>query len=276
MTSYKINFDKNKTVVDALSEESKLSKMDIKRLVQFGAVWIERGKKQKRLRRNDYVLNEGETAVLHFDEKILNELKTKKDLQDPLELFNFRSWGVWYKPPGHLSQGSRYGDLWSVLRFVEKKYKTAYLIHRLDREVSGLIVFAYTPAAASELNKLWNDRQVKKYYIAEVLGLIENRGWNVINGVVDDKESETKYRVMKKLEKTSLVEVDLITGRKHQIRKHFEMLGHPLMGDPRYGEKNKNTEGLKLQSYKIVLKGPGMNKEQEFIIPKDYLLFPLS
>lgn len=276
MTSYKIKFEQNKTVVDALSEESKLSKMDVKRLVQFGAVWIERGKKQKRLRRNDYVLNKDETAVLHFDEKILNEIKTKKDLLEPLELFNFCSWGVWYKPPGYLSQGSRYGDLWSVLRFVEKKYKAAYLIHRLDREVSGLIVFAYTPSAATELNKLWSNRQVKKYYVAEVLGLLEISGWNVINGIVDGKESETKYRVIKKLEKTSLVEVDLITGRKHQIRKHFEMIGYPIMGDPRYGEKNKNTEGLKLQSYKVVLKGPGMNIEQEFIVPKEYLLFPLS
>lgn len=249
--------------------------MDIKRLIQFGAVWVIRGKKKKRLRRNDYDLKPDETAELQFEAKILEQIKNKKMTVEPIELFNFKTWGIWYKPAGFLSQGSLFGDLWSVHRFVEKKYKTAHLIHRLDLEVSGLIVLAYNPKSAAELSQLWNDRKLKKYYLAKVLGHTPEAVVSTITKKIEGKDSQTDYRTLRYENNCSLVEVDLLTGRKHQIRIHFESINHPIIGDPRYGEKNKNTDGLYLQSYKLILKGPGMSKEEEFVLPERYLLFPL-
>lgn len=251
--------------------------MDIKRLIHFGAVWILSGNKKKRLRRNDYHLSSTENAILHFDAKILDQIKNRTNGRDePVELFNFKTWGIWFKPAGYLSQGSPFGDLWSVQRFVEKKYKTAHLIHRLDLEVSGLLVLAYNSNSASSLSRIWNERQLEKYYLAKVLGITQEKGWHTISKKVEEKESETKFQTLRFENNISLIEINLLTGRKHQIRIHLESIGHPIIGDPRYGKKNKNSEGLCLQAYKLKLKGPGMTKMDEFVLPEKYLLFSLK
>lgn len=123
------------------------------------------------------------------------------------------------------------------------------VVHRLDKEVSGVMLLAKNPQAHRTLNDLFSTRQVRKTYLALVHGDME-----LDQGTIDQpirefgsgrmgidtrqgKPSVTKYRVLERLAGTTLLEVHPITGRRHQIRVHLYSMGHPIVGDLRYGDK---------------------------------------
>ena len=176
-------------------------------------------------------------------------LKQREELDEKPELITeHRDWSVWNKPAGWLAQGTKYGDSLSLLRFVEKcKGKEVFLVHRLDKETMGVMLIAHNANANQGLGKLWATQKVGKKYWAEVLGNVQE-GDGKIDYAIDGKESLTFYKILERREKTTLIEVEIKTGRKHQIRKHFLELGHPVMGDPRYGQGNKNRDGMKLMA----------------------------
>jgi tRNA pseudouridine32 synthase/23S rRNA pseudouridine746 synthase len=181
------------------------------------------------------------------------------------EVFNTRDWGIWYKPQGLLSEGTMYGDHCSILRQVEKIKNKAWLVHRLDREAHGLMLFAYTKTAAGLFSKIWKDHEVSKFYKVEVLGVVKSKG--EIDKNLDGKEAKTTYSVLEVSEYTSKLLVEIHTGRLHQIRRHLEMIGHPVLGDPKYGVGNKNSEGMKLMAYQLVFKDPISLKDINFELP---------
>src|SRR5690606_14846113 len=176
------------------------------------------------------------------------------------------------KPAGVLSQGTKWGDEGSILRHIEKSKPHVHLIHRLDFETSGVMVFAYTDKAAEKLSRLWQGKSVEKVYLAEVLGNIEGEDGK-IELDVEGKYARTSWRVLERLEKFTRVEAKLATGRRHQIRRHFEAMGHPVMGDPIYGEGNKNREGLRLQAYRLAYDCPMSKKRIDIKVPDDLKLF---
>lgn len=128
-----------------------------------------------------------------------------------------------------------------------KSRKRVYIVHRLDREASGLLVFAKNVAAKTRLQECWGD--VKKTYIAAVHGhfaeksgtlssyLAENRAHTVYstNDPTRGKPSRLRYRVLEETRCFTLLEIDLLTGRKHQIRVQLADTGHPVVGDQKYG-----------------------------------------
>ena len=171
------------------------------------------------------------------------------------------------KPINVLSQGDSTGDLdllTMVKSYIKKKYNKpgdAYigLIHRLDRPVGGVMVFARSSKAASRLNKQFNEHSIVKKYLAIVHGKVDESGTfkdkllklNNGNTIVDEsgKEAILNYKLIKYLEKEdlSLVEIDLGTGRHHQIRVQFSSRGFPIVGDQRYGDLD--NEQICLFSY---------------------------
>jgi tRNA pseudouridine32 synthase/23S rRNA pseudouridine746 synthase len=185
-----------------------------------------------------------------------------------VELTHFKEWGIWYKPVGLMSQGNEYGDHCSILRQVEKAKNKAWPIHRLDREASGLMIFAYTLKAARLFSELFQKHQVRKFYQIEVLGQVPDKT-GIIDFKLDGKEAKTTYKLLEQNEFTSKLLVELHTGRLHQIRRHFDMLGYPVLGDPKYGVGNKNTEGMKLMAYQLIFKDPFTQKEINFTVPQD-------
>jgi 23S rRNA pseudouridine1911/1915/1917 synthase len=155
-----------------------------------------------------------------------------------------------------------------VRKGVAKSRNRIFIVHRLDRETSGILLFAKSEAAKFRLQSQWQD--TKKKYLAVVHGqcekraetittyLAENRAHGVYttNDARKGKLARTTYKVLKQTKDFSLLEIDLLTGRKHQIRVHLAAIGHPVVGDPRYGKERKTRDRLALHAKSISFAHP--------------------
>jgi 23S rRNA pseudouridine955/2504/2580 synthase/23S rRNA pseudouridine1911/1915/1917 synthase len=152
------------------------------------------------------------------------------------------------KPSGMLTIPDRKGEP-ALKNFLAEKYGEIYTVHRLDRETSGLVVFAKNAGTHKYLSQLFEGRQIKKYYVGIVKGepipstgdieapITEHpvlKGTMVIHRT--GKASHTGYEVIDANRFYSLVRFQLFTGRTHQIRVHAKHMGHPLACDPLYGD----------------------------------------
>jgi len=145
-----------------------------------------------------------------------------------------------------------------------------YIVHRIDRETSGVIVFARNADAHRELNRQFEDRSIEKMYLALVHGVVgDDRGeidrplrqFGSGRVAADDqrgKASITEYRVLERFEAFTLLDVRPHTGRRHQIRVHLYSIGHPVVGDPLYGDKNLQSSHsrLMLHAHRLSLHQP--------------------
>ena len=240
---------------------TQLSPEDVLDSALKGAVWIQRRGKGKilRIRNLDEVVLPADQIQVFFDKKIL-KLPTLKDVACLYEDVNY---GAWVKPAGVLAQGTQAGDHTSLLRYVEiNKKREVFLVHRIDRETSGLMLIAYHSKAAAELSHLFQKHLIKKEYHAIVLGEMEVGAKQTISASLDDKEAITHLEVLACLAGKSLIRAQIETGRLHQIRRHLDHIGHPVMGDPKYGKGNKNRDGLMLVSTGMTFKDPWLDKIQ--------------
>ena len=170
------------------------------------------------------------------------------------------------KPAGMLTQGDISGDR-SLLDFVREYIRIRYnkpgnvftgLVHRLDKPVSGVVVFAKTSKAARRLHSEFLNRRVKKIYIAltrEAVttetgkwhlleqNIARKRGHSVIVSGNEGQRAGLRYTVLESAQGHSLVLVDLLTGRKHQIRAQLSSIGLPVLGDTLYGSKSAPVKG---------------------------------
>ena len=199
------------------------------------------------------------------------------------------------KPAGIPVQQDKTSDL-DMLTIIKAYLKEKYnkpgnvylgLVHRLDRMVGGVMVFAKTSKAASRISEYIRQKNVKKRYLAIVNGKMDVTGKTVelkdylvknerlnMSRVVDksvkgSKESTLEYKVIKNFEynnkEYSLVDIDLHTGRHHQIRVQFANISHPLYGDIKYGNKiNKVGQNLALFSYYLSFFHPTKDEYLEF------------
>jgi len=243
--------ESDETSLSALSRVSELPKTRLKDAMAKGAVWLKRGKSTKRLRRSTAELRKGDELTLYYNQDIL-ALKAP----EPLLLADEKHYSVWNKPAGLLAQGSREGDHCSLLRIAEQQLgREVYLVHRLDREASGLMLIAHNNKAAAALSALFAQQDetalIRKIYQVTVKGVLPEQG--SFTAVLDGKSAHTLYtrELMNNDTQTSSARVELITGRKHQIRRHFAEAGFGVMGDPLYGSNNKNSEGLQLKAVSL-------------------------
>lgn len=249
-----------------LAETAGLSRLRIKDAMQKGAVWlVRRSGRARRLRRAKAVLQPGEELALYYDDELLGRDPPAAECRHDLGRYS-----VWFKPAGLMAQGSRYGDHCSLLRQAEvflRPERQVYLVHRLDREASGLVIIAHDRTAAGALSRLFAERRITKRYRVELRGRVGPEGSSGrIDLPLDGKTAATAYRVVAydSATDTSVAEAEMRTGRKHQIRRHFAMAGFPVMGDPSYGKNNKNTEGLKLTAWGLEFTCPFSGRSMAF------------
>lgn len=201
---------------------------------------------------------------------------------------------VAYKPHGVPSQADKTGDL-DMVTYLTKECNAKYIgiINRLDRPVGGIMVFAKNPQSAAKLSLQLQKNEISKQYTAVICGepteiegelvdyLIKNQKDNISNvvnkGTKEAKEARLKYSVLHTVEdlewgKLSLVKVDLITGRHHQIRVQFSSRNFPLWGDNKYNEAFKKRRGftqIALCSTNLAFKHPKTNKKIDFEVKAD-------
>lgn len=171
------------------------------------------------------------------------------------------------KAPGEIVQGDKTGDeplCETVKRWLKEKYNKpgnvfCGVVHRLDRPVGGLVVFAKTSKALTRLNEMFRLGQVHKTYWAltrnmpkepeaELSGYIKtvektNKSYYYSHPKEGAKEGRLRYRLLGSTDRFHLIEVELLTGRKHQIRVQLASIGCPIKGDLKYGDKRSNPDG---------------------------------
>lgn len=176
----------------------------------------------------------------YFNETVLN---TK--IAQPKLIADYKNFSVWYKPKGVLCQGSKWADHTTINRWIETQYKfndearKAIIVHRLDKATDGLILIAHNNKYAKKLTLAFSCRNVVKIYRALVVGKFI--GSVSYQQPIDDKLaiSHIKFIAYDKKKNHSLVEVNIETGRKHQIRKHLSLAGFPIVGDRLYGTNHQ-------------------------------------
>ncbi len=197
---------------------------------------------------------------------------------------------VVYKESGEIVQGDKTGDTplsETVKAYIKEKYQkpgAVFLgvVHRLDRPVSGLVVFARTSKALSRLNEMFRKGEVHKTYWALVQpsgnpvtsntfvtathwltrNEKQNKSYAYDREVPGSKKAVLRYRTIGQTERYQLVEVELLTGRHHQIRCQLSALGMPIRGDLKYGAKRSNPDGsISLLSHHVEFIHPVSKQE---------------
>lgn len=199
------------------------------------------------------------------------------------------------KIPNVPSQEDKTGDI-SMMSLIKDYIKEKYnkpgnvylgLVHRLDRPVGGVMVFAKTSKAASRLSNQVREKIFKKEYLAVVDGKLEQEKGTLENYLYKDKNTNTSYVVNKdkkdskyakldyevikydKENDISLLRINLHTGRHHQIRVQLANIGHSIYGDQRYGNRGKNKQ-IALWAYKLTIEHPIKKEKMEFEdLPKE-------
>lgn len=205
------------------------------------------------------------------------------------------------KPVGMLSQADHTGDIDLLTRlkdYIKIKYHKPGnvflgLVHRLDRMVGGVMVFARTSKAASRLSDQVRTRMIKKKYLAVIHGtpkiqdtlsnyLYKDQRKNFTHVVSkkhkQGKYAELSYRRLASIDDLSLVDIDLKTGRSHQIRVQFKHIGHPLYGDKRYGNRNDRGD-IALFAYYLSFIHPTKKEKLIFTLTPEnfpFTKFPLE
>ncbi len=167
----------------------------------------------------------------------------------PETVFENDSFIVLNKPAGLLSIPDRLGKEISLKALLQEKYDHIFTVHRLDRDTSGLIVFAKNEETHKALSQQFEDRTTNKTYVGFVLGNLSSSSGQIDEPIAEHpgkkgmmmvhkkgKPSFTEYKVLEDFGAYSWLEFKLLTGRTHQIRVHMHSLGHPIACDPLYGD----------------------------------------
>jgi len=255
------------TAVELLASATGFSKQKTKQCMQKGAVWLTDKKGTHRLRRKSKKLNSGTTLHLYYDPLVLDNT-----VDDAILIADEGDYSVWYKPRGMLSQGSKWGDHCAINRWVEQHLepqRPAFIVHRLDRFASGLILIAHKKTTATLLAELFQKKKVIKQYKVIVSGEFPS-GTMTVTNEVDNKPAVSHVSLIQydKRKNKSIVKVDIETGRKHQIRLHLSGAGYPVAGDRLYGNKNESID-LQLTAFKLTFPSPIDGVEKTYQLDKN-------
>ena len=260
----------NEILIEFLKKTfSNLSKNNVKSLLHNEKVFVNGNMTTK----YNYELNVGDTVEIR--EKVAKNIDIIYEDKDII---------VINKPSGLLTVATEKEKNKTayhlVMEYLKKKNKNnrIFIIHRLDKDTSGIIMFAKNERAKHLYQDNWNDIVKKRCYYAVIDGKMENKegtiksylkeNGNMVYSVKDrsGKLAITEYKVLKERKNISLLDINLKTGRKNQIRVHMKENKTPILGDLKYGEKSKLINRLALHAYKLELINPVTKKLLTFEI----------
>lgn len=169
--------------------------------------------------------------------------------------------------------------------YLKKKNQKIYLVHRLDQYTSGILMFVKNKKLYDMLTSNWNDYVSERGYIAIVEGILKNKRGTIKNYLAESKSQEvyicnknegklaiTHYRMIMSNKRFSMLEVNLETGRKNQIRVHLSSLHHPIVGDKKYGSSLNPIKRLGLHHHRFAFIHPLTKKQYQFtcLTPKEF------
>lgn len=230
----------------------------------------------------DMPLKEGDEvkANLTREFRVFYNRRLKLVYEDDDIIVVNKGYGLLSMGTDKIKEGTAYSILRDYLKWQNPR-NMLFIVHRLDRDTSGLMVFAKTQEAKDKLQHNWNNMVISRKYLAVVEGkpepeegevrsyLAENSRFEVYS---TDKPEEgqlavTHYRTLRSRNGYSLMEVSLDTGRKNQIRVHMKDLGHPIAGDRRYGAKSSPIHRMALHAQTLRFIHPITRKDMNFSTP---------
>lgn len=212
---------------------------------------------------------------------------TKRERSNLPIIFENNEFIVINKPTGLLSIASDSEKARTAYRMVndyvqqKDKHNRIYVVHRLDEDTSGVLMFAKNPSIRDALQKSWNDIVKSRKYYAVCEGKFEKKQDTLINYLKenslnlmyvtknskDSKKCITNYKVIKSNDSYSLLDINIKTGRKNQIRVQLGNIGHFVIGDDKYGEPSNPLKRLGLHAYELSFVHPINNKLYKFTTP---------
>lgn len=253
----------------------KKSKNNIKSLLVHRQVWVN----NKPITQYNYLLEPGKTVTINW-----NKVRVEENYKGVKILFEDKDIIVIQKQAGLLSIASEKEKEKTAYNILKEHVKSEdprnkiFVVHRLDRETSGVMMFAKTPKMQQTLQTSWKKIVQERKYIAVVEGnvkhekdtiiswLKENNALVIYSSPTDNggKKAVTNYNVLKKNKNYSLVELNIDTGRKNQIRVHMKELGHSIIGDKKYGATVNPINRLGLHALVLAFKHPETGKILRF------------
>lgn len=259
------------TAVDFLSAHCHLSKQRIKQAMRNGSVWLTHNKKTDRLRRAKKALSVGDQVHFYYDIDIQDRQSTA-----PVLLEDNGTYSIWHKPRGMFSQGSKWGDHCAIARWIETHHlpqRPAFIIHRLDRATSGIMLIAHSKKTAAFLANQFETRLIKKHYLAITASPLTKTAFTISNEL-NGKKAISHFDLLEHNEPYSLFAINIETGRKHQIRQHMAQAKMSILGDRLYGEPQQQLtpapQDLQLTAYKLSYQCPVEKVTKTYELPAEY------
>lgn len=273
---YKIN--KEKELLSYLIEDIGFNRTKAKALLSNHLISVDGAP----VSQFNFLLSKGDTLIISK-----NKIKKAKIEKLPL-IYEDEDFIALNKPYGILSVASDKEKAITMYRKVmdyvqeKDKHNRIYVVHRIDKETSGVLVFVKNEKLKDSLQEKWNELVLKRGYYALVEGKLDKKEDRIINYLnknslnlmyitsKNDKKAQkciTNYKVIKENNKYSLLDVNIETGRKNQIRVTLGSLNHYVLGDDKYGEPENPINRLCLHAYELKLINPLNNKTYDFKVP---------
>lgn len=255
---------------ELLKEQSKTS---VKALLSHGQIWVN----QQATTQFDTPLHAGDVVTISYNRRKVvfnNPLLNIIYEDDSVIVVNKRE-GLLSVSTAKVRERTAFHILSDYLKKSDPRNKL-FVLHRLDRDTSGLMMFAKTRAVQEKMQSNWNEMITERTYVAVVEGrpekdsdlittqLKENAEARVYVVADGGKDAITRYHLLRTNEKYSLLELNLETGRKNQIRAQMEYIGHPIAGDYKYGAETDPTGRLMLHAQRLYFIHPETGEEMQF------------
>ena len=264
MKETKYIIEKEYDLVKYLKEKN-IAKNKIKTYIKLGFIYVN----NKKITKLPFLLHKKDVI------KIKKENYTQQNLEILYETNNYL---IVNKEAGLLTISTGTKDktteqtLYKIVReYLNQKKEKCFIVNRIDKETSGIVIFAKAQKLKEQLQENWNELVTDRGYIAVVTGKITKPG-RIDNYLYEDKmtfshstkvggkRAITNYIPIKISDKYTMLDIHIETGRKNQIRVHMSEMNHPILGDKKYGCKENPIKRLLLHHYKISFKDPITNK----------------